>query len=95
MAYGWDLNKTQSKGYGNGMRFKTITIDLEAYSLLASLKQPGQSFSAVIKEHLGRKTTAKDLLQMLSSLKVQDDMLNDLDEQVARRRKNPAKAPCL
>jgi len=77
------------------MAFKTITIDLEAYSLLASRKRPEQSFSAVIKEHLGGKTTAKDLLKVLSSLKVQEDTLVCLDEQVAQRRKEPTKAPRL
>ncbi len=74
------------------MNFKTITIDLEAYTLLSIRKRAGQSFSEVIKGHLGRKTTAKDLLKSLPSLKVQDDTLNSLDEQVSRRRKNPAKA---
>ena len=77
------------------MAVKTITIDLEAYSLLASRKREGQSFSAVIKENLKGKATAKDLLHVLSSLKIQDDTLDRLDDQVARRRKNPAKAPRL
>ena len=77
------------------MAVKTITIDLEADALLASRKREGQSFSAVIKENLGGKTTAKDLLQVLSSLKVQDNTLDRIDEQVIRRRKNPAKAPRL
>lgn len=77
------------------MAVKTITIDLEAYSLLASRKRQGQSFSAVIKESFKGKATAKDLLQVLSSLRVQDETLNRLDELVARRRKDPAKAPRL
>ncbi len=77
------------------MAVKTITIDLEAYALLASRKREGQSFSAVIKENLGGKTTAKDLLQVLSSLKVQEGTLDRIDEQVTRRRRNPAKAPRL
>ena len=77
------------------MTFKMITIDLEAYSLLASRKREGQSFSAVIKESLRGKATAKDLLLVLSSLKVQNDTLVRLDKQVARRRENPAKAPRL
>ncbi len=77
------------------MAVKTITIDLKAYALLASRKREGQSFSAVIKENLRGKTTAKDLLQVLSSLKVQDNTLDRIDEQVIRRRKNPAKAPRL
>jgi len=77
------------------MAVKTITIDLEAYALLASRKREGQSFSAVIKETLKGKATAKDLLHVLSTLKVRDDTLDRLDEQVARRRKDLAKAPRL
>jgi len=77
------------------MAVKTIAIDLEAYTPLASRKGEGQSFSAGIKESLKGKGTAKDLLQVFSSLKVQDDTLNRLDEQVARRRKDPAKASRL
>jgi len=41
------------------------------------------------------ETTAKDLLQVLSSLKVREDTLDHIDEQVTRRRKIPAKAPRL
>ena len=77
------------------MAVKTITIDLKAYALLASRKRKGQSFSAVIKENLGGKTTAKDLLQVLSSLKVQEGTLDRIGEQVTRRRVKPAKAPRL
>lgn len=34
------------------MGFKTITIDETAYGLLAELKQPGDSFSKVIRRHV-------------------------------------------
>lgn len=77
------------------MAVKTITIDMKAYALLASRKRAGQSFSSVIKESLGGKTTAKDLLQVVSSLKIQEGSLDRIDEQVARRKRNTAKAPRL
>lgn len=77
------------------MAVKTITIDMDAYTLLASRKRQGQSFSSVIKESLGGKATAKDLLQILSSIDVEEATLDHIEEQVARRKNHPAKAPRL
>lgn len=77
------------------MAVKTITIDMDAYTLLASRKRQGQSFSSVIKESLGGKATAKDLLQILSSIDVEEATLDHIEEQVAHRKKHPAKAPRL
>ncbi len=77
------------------MAVKTITIDMDAYTLLASRKRQGQSFSSVIKESLGGKATAKDLLQILSSIDVEEATLDHIEEQVAGRKKYPAKAPRL
>ena len=77
------------------MAVKTITIDMDAYTLLASRKRQGQSFSSVIKESLGGKATAKDLLKILSSIDVEEATLDHIEEQVARRKKHPAKAPRL
>jgi predicted CopG family antitoxin len=77
------------------MAVKTITIDPEAFSLLVSRKRAGQSFSDVIKEHLGGKTTAKDLLKVLGFVNIHEDTLDRFDEQIVRRQKEPTKAPCL
>ncbi|WP_447969537.1 antitoxin VapB family protein [Nitrospira sp. M1] len=77
------------------MAVKTITIDMEAYTLLASRKKHGQSFSSVIKESLGGKATAKVLLQLLPSFDVEESTLDHIEEQVANRKKHPVKAPRL
>jgi predicted CopG family antitoxin len=47
------------------MAVKTITIDLEAYELLARRKAEGQSFSEVIKEHFGRPVSVGEFKSRL------------------------------
>ncbi len=77
------------------MAVKTITIDLEAYALLARLKRKGQSFSQVIKERLGTQTTGEDLLRALAQVDVAADTLASLERQVKSRRRNLARRPRL
>jgi predicted CopG family antitoxin len=77
------------------MAVKTITIDLEAYELLARRKAVGQSFSQVIKAHFGRLPTAADFLERVRRARFSGDALDAMSRQVAARRKSPARAPRL
>lgn len=76
------------------MAVKTITIDLEAYEILARAKKAGQSFSGVIKERLGRKT-GRDLWAALVRPMPSERTLDLIDAQVRARRRSPARAPKL
>jgi predicted CopG family antitoxin len=67
------------------MTVKTIKIDLEAYELLASRKQPDESFSKLIKRLLRPGHTAADLLADLPKLALSDETLDRLEEIVANR----------
>lgn len=77
------------------MAVKTITIDLEAYDILARGKKPGQSFSQVIKARLGTRRTGRDLWQALSGGLPSEETLDRADQQIKARRRSPARAPKL
>lgn len=74
------------------MAVKTITIDMEAYGLLARRKQTGQSFSQVIKAHFGRQPTVATFLAALRATRLSDQMLNAVEQQIKRRRASPARS---
>ena len=74
------------------MAVKTITIDMDAYTLLSRQKQPGQSFSQVIKARFGRQPTAGAFRALVRSIRLSDDALDAMDAQVRARAKNPARA---
>jgi len=75
------------------MAVKTITIDLEAYDLLARHKRPGQSFSQVIKEQFRGRSTGADLLRVLQTMEpLSEETLDAIDEQVRARRRSPARS---
>ena len=73
------------------MPVTTITIDLEAYEILSRHKRAGQSFSQVIKERLGRRTTGRDLLRIVTRLGLAGETLDAIDTQVRARRRSPAR----
>lgn len=77
------------------MAVKTITIDMEAYTTLARLKKPGQSFSQVIKEKLGPVKTGATLLTGLHQISVSQEALDAMEKVVRNRKKNPLKHPRL
>ncbi|MFC1706429.1 antitoxin VapB family protein [Planctomycetota bacterium] len=77
------------------MAVKTITIDMEAYSLLAADKREGESFSKVIKRRLRPLCTAAALLAKLDQLRLSEDTLDRLDHLVEARRDSVAESPII
>jgi len=77
------------------MAVKTITIDMEAYGLLARHKREGQSFSQVIKAHFGPQPTAGRLLERMRTIRVSDDALESMARQVRSRQRHPAREVSL
>ena len=77
------------------MAVKTITIDVEAYELLARRKRAGQSFSELVKETFGRIRTGRDLEAALESLRLSEKTLESIERQVRRRSASRARAASL
>lgn len=75
------------------MAVKTITIDMEAYGLLAAQKRGNESFSRVIKRRLRPERTAAALLARLPELALEEATLDAIDRLVAARRESPACSP--
>lgn len=77
------------------MAVKTITIDLEAYELLRRQKRLGQSFSDVVKERFGNRSTGRTLRTVLAELAVLPSTLDATDALVAARSRQKARAAGL
>ena len=74
------------------MSVKTITIDMDAYTLLSRHKAEGQSFSQVIKAHFGPQPTAGRFLAHVRSIRVSAPALDAMERQVRARKLTPARA---
>jgi len=74
------------------MAVKTITIDIDAYELLAQHKRPGQCCSTVIKRHFAPRKTAATLLRALPELTLEEKTLKLIEAQVIQRRRHLAHA---
>jgi predicted CopG family antitoxin len=77
------------------MAVKTITIDIEAYDLLAAEKRDDESFSRLIKRKFHRANTAKVLLERLDEVCLSDSSLRNVAKIVRARASSPAKSPAL
>jgi predicted CopG family antitoxin len=75
------------------MPVKTITIDMEAYDLLASEKRGTESFSRVIKRKFRRASTAKVLFDRLDEVCLSAGTLKNLEKILKARDKSPAVSP--
>ena len=74
------------------MAVKTITIDMEAYTLLSRYKREGQSFSQVIKQRFGPQPTAGRFLERVRSIRISEGALDSMERQVRARKASPARA---
>jgi predicted CopG family antitoxin len=74
------------------MAVKTITIDLDAYTLLSRRKKEGQSFSEVIKAHFGNQPTAAGFKAALGQVRLSDETIHAIERQVQSRKTDPARA---
>ncbi len=78
------------------MAVKTITIDMEAYEILAKLKKGNESFSQVIKKTLkDRSNTARRLYDNLDKVLLSEETLHNVENVINDRSLSIAESPIL
>ena len=77
------------------MAVKTITIDMDAYGILASAKQGSESFSKVIKRRFSKVTTGRMLLSHLNEVCLSPSALKGVETVLAARGDSLVKSPAL
>lgn len=77
------------------MAVKTITIDMDAYGILASAKQESESFSRVIKRRFRKTTTGRNLLNHLDDVCLSPSSLKGVEKILKARDESVANSPSL
>lgn len=70
------------------MATKTITIDVEAYSLLASVRHDGESFSRAIKRVVRPPLDVDAYIKRLEADPMSPEAICAIEAQIANRRRS-------
>jgi predicted CopG family antitoxin len=73
------------------MAVKTVTLDLEAYDLLAKAKRAGESFSDVVKRRFRPGADPLEVLRAVRKLKFTDADIEATERAVQWSRKQRAR----